>query len=73
MDFINNKFNLSIQDIDKLYHIMNNFKKDRGYSLSTITLMVMERFDLTGKDMYNFLVDVYYNWDTYLKTMNDEK
>ena len=64
MDFINNKFNLSIQDIDKLYHIMNNLKKDRGYSLSTITLMVMERFDLT---------DVYYNWDTYLKTMNDEK
>lgn len=52
---------------------MNNLKKDRGYSLSTITLMVMERFDLTGKDMYNFLVDVYYNWDTYLKTMNDEK
>jgi len=73
MDFINNKFNLSIQDIDKLYHIMNNLKKDRAYSLSTITLMVMERFDLTGKDMYNFLVDVYYNWDTYLKTMNDEK
>lgn len=73
MDFINNKFNLSIQDIDKLYHIMNNLKKDRCYSLSTITLMVMERFDLTGKDMYNFLVDVYYNWDTYLKTMNDEK
>lgn len=73
MDFINNKFNLSIQDIDKLYHIMNNLKKDRGYSLSTITLMVMERFDFTGKDMYNFLVDVYYNWATYLKTMNDEK
>ncbi len=73
MDFINNKFNLSIKDIDKLYYIMNNLKKDRGYSLSTITLMVMERFDLTGKDMYNFLVDVYYNWDTYLKTMNDEK
>lgn len=73
MDFINNKFNLSIQDIDKLYHIMNNLKNDRGYSLSTITLMVMERFDLTGKDMYNFLVDVYYNWATYLKTMNNEK
>lgn len=49
MDFINNKFNLSIQDIDKLYHIMNNLKKDRGFSLSTITLMVIERFDLTGK------------------------
>ena len=40
---------------------MNNLKKDRGFSLSTITLMVMERFDLTRKDMYNFLVDVYYN------------
>ena len=50
---------------------MNNLKKDRGYSLHTIVIMIMECFDLIGKDMYNFLVDFYYNWDTYLKNMND--
>lgn len=71
LNFENNKFNLTVQDIDKLYRIMDNLKRDRGYSVSTIVLMVMERFDYTGIDMYNFLVDVYFNWGAYLNSNNN--
>lgn len=52
---------------------MNNLKKDRGYSLHAIVIMIMKRFDLTGKDIFNFLTNVYYNLPTYVKKMNDEK
>lgn len=40
---------------------MNNLKKNRGYSLHTIVIMIMECFDLIGKDIFNFLTNVYYN------------
>lgn len=73
LDFVNNKFNLSIQDIDNLYHIINNYKKDRGYCVSTVVLIVMESLEYKGKDMFEFLTNVYYNWLTYLKNMSNEK
>lgn len=73
LDFVNNKFNLSIQDIDNLYHIINNYKKDRGYCVSTVVLIVMKSLEYKGKDMFEFLTNVYYNWPTYLKNMSNEK
>lgn len=56
LDFVNNKFNLSIQDIDNLYHIINNYKKDRGYCVSTVVLIVMESLEYKGKTCLNFLL-----------------